>query len=184
MDPREAKLVNVYASALLDVAFEKGVHAEVLQELKGVVKAVLSVPRLGVMLHLGDARRAAIVSKVFGRHVSDVTLNLLQAVMKRRRAALLPGILKAYTEGYHERQGEVVASITTAVPLEEPQRANIVARLKKRFQKDIVVEERVDPRIIGGIVVRVGDLRIDGSLRTQLDAIEARLLAARIRDKD
>lgn len=184
MDPREAKLANVYASALLDVAFQKGIHAQVRQELEAVCKVVPEVPAIGVAFQLGDQKQIARILKTFEKHLSEVTLNFLQVTARRRRGSLLPQILEAYIAGMHERQGELVAQVRTAVPLEDVQRRSIAAALKKKFEKDIVLEERVDPRLMGGLVMRVGDQRIDGSLRSRLDAMETRLTAVRLRSKD
>ncbi len=184
MDPREAKLANVYATALLDVAFQKGIHAQVRQELEAVCKVIPEVPAIGVAFQLGDQKQIARILKTFEKHLSEVTLNFLQVTARRRRGSLLPQILEAYIAGQHERQGELVAHVRTAVPLEDVQRRSIAAALKKKFEKDIVLEERVDPRLMGGLVMRVGDQRIDGSLRSRLDAMEQRLTAVRLRSKD
>ncbi len=184
MDSRESKLAKVYASALLDVAFEKGIHAQVRQELEAVCKLIPDVPSIGVAFQLGDEERIAKIYKVLEKHLSEVTLNFLHVVARRRRGALLDAILKAYIVGAHERLGEVVAHVDTAVPLDDSQRRSLNAVLKTKFDKDIVLQERVDPRLMGGLVVRVGDLRIDGSLRTRLEAMEARLTAVRFRSKD
>jgi F-type H+-transporting ATPase subunit delta len=184
VDPREAKLANVYATALLDVAFQKGIHAQVRQELEAVCKVIPEVPAIGVAFQLGDQKQIARILKTFEKHLSEVTLNFLQVTARRRRGGLLPQILEAYIAGQHERQGELVAQVRTAVPLEDVQRRSIAAALKKKFEKDIVLEERVDPRLMGGLVMRVGDQRIDGSLRSRLDAMESRLTAVRLRSKD
>ena len=74
--------------------------------------------------------------------------------------------------------------VRRSAPLGGDQRTRLTSALKKKFDKDIILDEKVDPRLLGGLVLRSGDTRIDGSLRTRLEAIGARLAATRLRSQD
>jgi len=184
---RDDSLAHVYAGALLDLAFEKGVHAEVLAELKAFEQVLGRVPQFVAFLNTPRIRREAkadVLAKVFGNRVSDYTLNFFRVVVDKRRQHLLPKMIAAFVDGYHERMGEVVVQVQSAVALEDGQKQRLARALKKKFDKEVILEERVNPRLLGGLVMRVGDTRIDGSLRSRLEAVGARLEAARVRSQD
>ncbi len=187
MSTRDESIANVYATSLLDLAFEKGVHAEILSELRGFDQVLEREPSFTAFLGTPNIRREVkkdLVTRVFGPKVSDFTLNFLKVVIDRRRQGNLRHIIRAFIEGYHQRMGEVVVKVQSAVPLVDGQRERLTRALKSKFEKEVVLEERVSPRILGGLVLQVGDTRIDGSLRSRLETIGAKLEAARFRSQD
>lgn len=187
MGANEESLAHVYANALLDLAFQKGVHAEVLAELREFRRILEQDASFAAFLGTPSIRQQVkkdVIRKVFGKRVSDPTLHFLQVVIDKRRQAALPAIIDAFVAGYHERLGELVVKVESAVPLEGSQRDRLTRTLKQKYDKEIVLEERVDPRLLGGLVLRVGDSRTDGSLRTRLRTIGDRLAATRFRSED
>jgi F-type H+-transporting ATPase subunit delta len=184
---RDETLASVYAASLLDLAFEKGVHAEILAELRAFDEVLASNPQFATFLATPNVVREVkkdVITKVFGGRTSDFTLNFLKVVIDKRRQQHLREIIAAFVEGYHLRMGEMVVRVQTAVPLEQAHRARLTRTLKAKYEKEVVLEERVNPRILGGLVLQVGDLRIDGSLRTRLETIGARLETARFRSDE
>ena len=101
---------------------------------------------------------------------------LLQLVEKHREAAL-PAILREYVELAKEKKSNLImADVTTALPLSESQEQALAAKLAAMTGKTIKIRQHVDSEILGGIVVRVGDKLLDGSLSHQLSALQADLL--------
>jgi F-type H+-transporting ATPase subunit delta len=187
LSARDETLAQTYATALLDLAFEKGVHAEILAELRAFREILEREPRFVELLGTPNVRREVkkdLVTRVFGGQVSDFTLNFLKVVIDKRRQGVLRDIVQAYVDGYHQRMGELVVKVQSAVPLDAGQRARLSSALKKKFDKEVVLEERVAPRLLGGLVLQVGDTRIDGSLRSRLQTIGAKLEATRFRSQD
>jgi len=180
---RDESLAGVYSSALLDLTFEKGVHAEVLAELREFRQVLEQEPKFADFLNAPNIRQQAkkdVLDRVFGGSVSDATLNFLKVVVDKRRQFWLPWIIDGYIEGYHERMGELVVKVETAVSLDEGQQGRLREALKQKFDKDIILEERVKPDLLGGLVLRVGDSRIDGSLKSRLQTIGAALQRTRL----
>lgn len=103
--------------------------------------------------------------------------NLVQLLLRRDRLELLPDIAAAYRELLHRARGIVTAQVTTAVPLDEAQRALLAERLSRYLGRQVELETQVDPAILGGVVARVGDLLLDGSVRGRLEALRRRLAA-------
>jgi F-type H+-transporting ATPase subunit delta len=187
LSAKDENLAHVYANALLDLAFEKGVHAEILAELKAFGQALEADPQFAAFLNTPRIRadvKKDVITKTFGRQVSDFTLNFIKVTIDKRRQVHLPAMIRAFVQGYHERMNELVVRVQTAVPLEAGQRGRLTKALKAKFDMEVVLEERVSPRILGGLVLQVGDSRIDGSLRSRLETIGARLEATRIRSHD
>jgi F-type H+-transporting ATPase subunit delta len=184
---RDETLANVYATSLLDLAFEKGVHAEILSELREFGRVLDGEPDFVTFLDTPNIRRDVkkdLIIRVFGSKLSDFTLNFLKVVIDKRRQVHLRQMIQAFVAGYHLRMGEQVVKVQTAVALEGPQRARLTKALKAKFDKEVVLEERVNPHLLGGLVLQVGDTRVDGSLRTRLQTIGAKLKATRFRSQD
>ena len=180
-------LPNVYARALLELAFDKGVHAEVLAELRGFSEVLASDERFTHFIstpHIAQDAKKGVIERVFGGHLSEMTLNFIRLVIDKRRELALPRMVAAFEEGYHLRMDEIVVHATSAVALSAPQRKSLLATLKQKFSKEIHLEESVSERLLGGLVLRIGDRRIDGSLRTRLEAVGSRLEAARFGSQD
>jgi len=111
--------------------------------------------------------------------VSPAALNFARLLVQRRRVALAPQVVEFFRELADEYRGVAHADVVTAVPIGEDEQRLIAAQLSSMTGKQVDVLARTDPRIIGGIVARVGDRLIDGSTRTRLRALKQRLETAR-----
>lgn len=187
MAASEETIGQIYARPLLDLAFERGVHAEVLAELRELDRVLASEQQFYDFLCSPTIRlqtKKDVIGKVFGGSLSDTTLNFLKLVLDKRRQLHLREMIRAWVDGYHQRMGEVVVQVESAVPLGPAQRERLLRDLKRKHQKDIILEERVKPALLGGLVLKVGDSRVDGSLRTRLQTIGSRLAALRLRSEE
>lgn len=183
----DESLASVYATALLDLAFDKGVHGEVLAELREFGALLESEGLFADFLNTPKVREDAkqeLIKKVFGGVLSDLTLHFLLVTIEKKRQFYLPQIVAAFVAGYHERMGELVVDISSATALDDKQRDRLRALLGKKHQQEIILRERIDESLLGGLVIQVGDSRVDGSLRTRLEAIGERLRAARFVGED
>ena len=103
--------------------------------------------------------------------------NLLQLLLHRGRLNLLPEIALAYRELLNRARGIATAHVTTAIPLDDAARAEVAARLTQYTGQRVQLEASIDPTIMGGVVARIGDLLIDGSVRGRLESLRRRLAA-------
>jgi F-type H+-transporting ATPase subunit delta len=104
--------------------------------------------------------------------------NLLLLLLHRDRLNILPEIAAAYREALNKARGIVTAQVTTAIPLDAEGQAEVAARLARYTGQQVQLETSVDPAILGGVIARVGDLRIDGSVRGRLEGLRRRLAAS------
>jgi len=107
--------------------------------------------------------------------VSPLAHNLLFMLVQRQRLGLLPGILESYQELYNRAKGIVIAEVTSAIPLDEAHQREVTAQLQKITGKTIQLQVRQDPRILGGLITRIGDQLIDASVATRLADLAERL---------
>jgi F-type H+-transporting ATPase subunit delta len=164
-----------YAEAIFDLAAaEKAVDAyrasldSLAEAITPQVIRALRDPSVPVKLRVAAVDAA---TKGQPRAIRSVLLLLEQ----RDRIGLLPGIAREFGELVDRRAGVVKAKITTAVPLDEAQRKTVVQRLEKSSGKRIRPTFAVDQSLIGGARVQLGDHLVDSSVRTQLEALRARL---------
>ncbi|MCC7370369.1 MAG: F0F1 ATP synthase subunit delta [Chloroflexi bacterium] len=109
--------------------------------------------------------------------VSDDVQRFLAILAHRDRLELVPDIAVHFRRLLNEHRGIAVATVTTAVPIDDRQKAVIASRLGRRLGKTVVLEERVDPSIVGGVIAQVGDTVIDSSIRGRLERLRRTLTA-------
>jgi F-type H+-transporting ATPase subunit delta len=172
---------DVYAKALLGAAAKAGQTQEVVEELDALVSEVFeTLPKLEAALtspRVSLDAKFRLLDRAFGRALSELMLRFLKVVCRHRRSDCLRSINRAVHEQYHEFLGCVDVQVRTAQSLSMDQRAAISARLETMLAKRVNLIESVDPKLIGGLVVRVGDTVYDGSVANQLvqlrrDAVE------------
>ncbi len=166
-----------YADALLDIATEERAVPAYRRSLERLAAAfgpdvvhVLRDPRVPF-----ERRRAAL--EAAAKDEPAGVRAVLALLLERDRIAIVPAVAGAYDELVDRREGIVKAKITTPVPVDPRERAALLRRLEEASGKKIRATFAVDPALIGGAKVQVGDRLIDGSLQTQLDAM-ARQLAS------
>jgi F-type H+-transporting ATPase subunit delta len=183
MRGKQETVALIYAHAILELAFEKGVAQEVLSDLGKIGQALKDDPRILTFLVAPHIRREAkkqTLDRAFARGISPLVSNFLKVLVDKRREEEIPRVLSLFEKLYHERQGEAVVRVVSAVSLNEGERSRLSKELKRRLKKEILLEERVDPALLGGVVIRVDDSVADSSLRTKLAAIAERLHETRV----
>jgi F-type H+-transporting ATPase subunit delta len=112
---------------------------------------------------------------VCGKKLDAEAGNFIRVLHENRRLALLPEIARLYDELRAEAESRVEAEVASAFEIGDAQLKSIAAALKKRFGRDVTLTTRIDPSLVGGVVIRAGDLVIDGSVRGQLHALATHL---------
>lgn len=176
----EANRSRAYATALYAVANAEGQLSSVGDELFAVARAVDGNDQLRDALgdpHLPAERRQQIIEDLLGSRASDVTIGLASMVVAAGRGRELPAIVDALLELSATQEGRQVAEIRSAVDLTEDQRSRLAAALEEATGQDVDVRVVVDPTVVGGLVARVGDQVIDGSVRHRLAQLRESLSA-------
>ena len=170
--------VDAYASAIFEVAKAEGSLDEVADELFRFARIFESNDELRNALTdqaLPPERRQAIVEDLLGGRAIPLTTSLISFVVAAGRGRDLPKIVDQLVERAAKEREHVVAEVKAAVELTPEQRDGLERALSANLGKDVEVKVIVDPSILGGIVARVGDTVIDGSVRHRLDQLKEQL---------
>ena len=169
------RVARVYAQALLDAATKQHKADEVLEEYRDLVESALKPnPQLAAFFAnktVNKEKKADLLRKLFTGRVSDLLGNFLQVLNDHERLELLVPILQAYVELNNERARRVVVEVRSAVPLLDHQRERLVNELRQSLRLEPVLDARVDPDLLGGLVVRVGDWLYDASVKSRLETL-------------
>lgn len=178
---RDTTIARNYAEVLLELARRAGELEGWGQMLDEVAGALASDQRLRHFIaapQVSADQKNEILARAFQDRMPRLFVRFLQMVVTQRRQALIPEIAAEYRALLDEVTGRVHAKVTVARDLDPDGRMTIAARLSQIFAREVVPHMEVDPRILGGVVVRVGDTVMDGSVRRRLGALRQRMLAA------
>ncbi|MBF6613906.1 MAG: F0F1 ATP synthase subunit delta [Chloroflexi bacterium] len=167
-----------YAQAVFDIAKDTNTLDQWLSDLKvldGIFGGQNAVSALEDPRVTEPEQRRTITELVSKGVVSQISLNMLMLLLHRRRLNLLPRIVEAYQAMYNKEKGIIIADVTTAVPLDEAHQKRVADRLSTITGKSVELHVHEDPRMLGGIITRIGDELIDASLATRLAELGERM---------
>jgi F-type H+-transporting ATPase subunit delta len=169
---------DAYAAALLEVAKAEGSLDRVEDELFKVARTLEANDDLRMTLSdqaIPAERRERVVEALLGGKASPITTALVDFVVAAGRSRNLPDIIDRLVARAAEERQEVVAEVRSAIPLDEDRRERLAAALSKMTGKKVALKVVVDPTVLGGVVARVGDTVIDGTIRHRLDQLKESL---------
>jgi F-type H+-transporting ATPase subunit delta len=179
----ESVIAGKYAVALLQVAEERKVVDAVGEELKAVRALVESNPALKAALEHPRAKsqdKLDALRKLLGKDLSEPVENLLSLLLMKKRIQHFRAVADHYERLCLERKGRAVARVVSAMPLEAGQRVALEKKLTQTFGVEVEVREEVRPGLIGGMMVYLGDQRMDGSVLGQLERMKQRMMKVEI----
>ncbi len=162
-----------YAEALYQAAADKDAVGQVAANLDALAEAlgadsdvarVLNNPKV-------DSRAKKAALGALADMANPLTINLLQVLVDRGRLEELPSVAGAFADRVASAEGRLAVEVTSAIPLVDDLRAKVVERIREQTGKTPEITERVDPDIIGGLVLRVGGVVTDASVRGRLDGL-------------
>jgi F-type H+-transporting ATPase subunit delta len=177
---REESVARRYAAALFAQALQAKTLDIVHQDLGTVALAAEKVPPLKALLNqplVTEARKKAALQAAFGEKVGKPTLGFLDLLIDKRRIGILPEIYAEFDRKVREHNNVALAEATSAIPLTPAEMNALKASLEKRTGKTIELRTEVDPSLIGGVMVRIGDNVLDGTVKSQLERLREHLLA-------
>ncbi len=169
----QASLSGRYALALFELANEQKKLEAVGRDLAAVsqalaesdgFKALTTSPLVG-----RDEAMRAVEATAKAMQIDPITGNFLGVLAKNRRLGQLPGVIRAFNTLSARHRGELTAEVVSAHSLDDDQVDALKQNLRTRMGRDIAVDLRVDPAILGGLVVKIESQMIDGSIRTKLN---------------
>lgn len=169
-----------YAKSLLDLAQEQGQLDTVRKDMESVISVLKSNSELLAILKnpiiKGDKKRN-ILAAIFEGNISPIILSFFYILVNKGRAAILLDIAQEFIREYNEAKGIVKASVTSATALSEANLAELQQIITDEIKAEVILKNIVDPSLIGGFVVRVGDRQIDASIAGKLNKLEKHFAA-------
>lgn len=169
-----------YAKSLLDLAKEQGLTETMYKDMLFFKKTVEQSRPLLLMLKnpiVRAEKKSAILKAVFASRVDPVTMAFFEIIAKKNREPIMDAIAQEFINQYDRMKGVDRATVITTIPLTEALRQKFKGIVMETTGSKLVeLEEKIDERLIGGYVLRVGDQQIDGSIRSQLNDLRLRFL--------
>lgn len=169
---------KIYSEAVFEIARESNCVDSTDEELNAVAGIFNDNPGLAKLLSaptVSFKEKLSVLEKVFGGRLSDTAYNLLCVVTEKGRAELIPAIAEDYRSRRYETENIAEVKVTTSVPLSDGLRSKLKAKLEAVYKKTVILTERVDPSIMGGIVINYGNTMMDGSVKSKLEALQKQI---------
>lgn len=174
-DPQQQQIGAVYAKSLLAAARESGNIEEVVTQLDALGDEILEKqPRFLELMsstRISSDEKTGMIDRIFRSQLSTTLVNFLKVISRKGRFDCLPAIVHEARRLYNEEAGVVEALVTSAEPLDSDLQNQIASKLESALGKKVNLTMAVDPAMLGGLRIRVGDTVFDGSLKSQLERV-------------
>lgn len=178
---RDTSIARNYAEALLALARKANAVDEwggLIHSMAGSMEADPRIRLFMIAPQVSSADKRAVLGKGLAGKAPPLFIKFLQKLVSNRRQLLIPHIATEFTNLVDEEEGRVHARVTVARAISDADRDAIAASLAKAIGKEVVPHAVVNPAILGGVVVRIGDTVMDGSVRRRLGAIRSKMLGS------
>ncbi|MCC9602570.1 ATP synthase F1 subunit delta [Stieleria sp. JC731] len=178
MDTGAEQLGKTYAQALMAAASKSGIAEKVVDQLGTLVNEYLAgSPKLASAFaspRIDVEEKQRIIGRIFEGEFDPLVVNFLKVMATRGRLGYVSTVYEGAQKQLDEMSGRVLAKVKTAVPLDDTLRASIIESLGGKLGKQVRLQEVVDAKLIGGMVIRVGDTVFDNSVAGRIDSIGKR----------
>ena len=179
------RVAAIYAKAFLGAAEKAGTSDRLVEELTAVADLLAGQPKLAAVF--GSAlvthdEKSQILDHVFGSRVSPLLLDFLKVVSRHGRLDVVQTIAAEVIKLFDELRGRIRVRLATATPVVDGLAKSLAGSLEKLLGGRPEIEPAVDPELIGGLVVRVGDTVYDGSLARQLDQVRQQMITRSVHE--
>lgn len=163
-----------YAKAVLSIATDQKSADVVNSDMKSIVNAIAESDDLNEMIQspvIKSSDKKAVLTSVF-KDTNVATTNLIDTLIANKRLPLLNDVALSFTQLYDQLRDSQVASVTTAIPLTEDLKSKVLAKVKELTGKEAEVENIIDESILGGFILRVGDIQYNASISNKLNKLK------------
>jgi len=181
-----AHLADIYTRSLMDLATQAGLVDDVAADFDAIATLLTQNPDFEAFLaspYFDEKTKRDLVRKILTDRLQRLTLNFLFVMIDHNRGRLLPAIIGRYRQLYRLYQGYQPVDVTVAQPMSEEEVAKLSREMAEAMNAKIDLDVHVDPRILGGLVVRYGDKMVDNSVKGRLARTINQLLNPQKRQK-
>lgn len=171
---------DIYGLALVEMAEKAGILDATASEVDELAQILANEPQLAKLFAsrvLGTNERAGSIERLFKAQLSELVYNFVQTVNRKGRLDKLQGIFKSFSRIVDERNGIVEVDVYVASAMQQDQLESMAQKVGAAIERNVILNQKVDASLIGGLKLRVGDRLIDGSIATQLKILERKIVA-------
>jgi F-type H+-transporting ATPase subunit delta len=175
-----ANVADVYAESLFELASEAGVLSETAKELTEIAVVLEGFPELNRLLTLPTltaSEKQEIISKVFSGRISELSEHFLSVLAAKRRIPYYSKIITEFHNRFSRSQGILEVSVASVVELSDAQKETLKTKISEKYKQQIKLYCKIDPSLMGGIVIEANGRTIDGSVKTKLEGLRQQLAA-------
>jgi F-type H+-transporting ATPase subunit delta len=173
------RIANRYAQALLSLSIEQNslekVNADMLQ-LSEICRESKDFENLLNSPIVDSSKKLEIFNLIFGAKMEKISVDFMNLIIQNSRESMMPSIAASFIDLYKENQNILDVTVIAADKLDENTKGVITDKIKQSYNGTIVLIEKIDPTLIGGFIVRIGDKQIDASIANQLANLKNILL--------
>ena len=170
-----SRAASRYAKSLLELSIEQKKLEEVNKDMTLVSETISESRDLALLLKspvVKSDQKQKILDKVFGSNVSEISSKFMAILINKRREELLEMIAADFHEQYKRHLNIVTAHVVSSTPLDKDLRAKVLKLVESTGGNSVDLQEKVDPSIIGGLIIRVGDKQIDASIARKINELK------------
>ena len=171
-------IANRYAEALFQLSEEENITKEIYNELHDVVEVIKNNKELDNVLKsplVAKNEKTQLIEALFNNKINNNLKNFLKILVEKGRISSLKSIELTFKELLNDKHNIIEGTVISAIALTEKQVKELEEKLSKKYNKNVTLENKVDESILGGVLVRLGNTQIDGSVKTRLDNIKDQL---------
>ena len=171
-------IANRYAEALFQLSEDDNITKEIYDELHSVVDIVKSNKDLDNVLKsplVAKAEKVQLIETLFNNKINNNLKNFLKILVEKGRISSLKSIELTFKQLLNDRDNIIEGTVISAIPLTGEKVKELEEKLSKKYNKNVTLENKVDKTILGGVLVRLGNTQIDGSVKTRLNNIKDQL---------
>ncbi|WP_456376465.1 ATP synthase F1 subunit delta [Lutibacter sp.] len=164
-----------YAKAILSFALEQSKEVQVNDDMLLISTTIEESEDLQLLLSspiIKSELKKATINEVFASKISSLTTGLINLLIDNKRLPIINDVAKKYTLLYDNLKGIEVAKVTTAIPLTETLTKQVLSKVKEITGKEATIENIIDPNIIGGFILRIGDVQYNASIANKLQGLK------------
>jgi len=175
-------MINVvasrYAEALFQIGEEENLVDLIYSELKAVVdifdenQEFFNIIKSPV---ISKKEKIELIDNVFSKGLNSNSINFLKLLIEKNRISFIADIAMSYKERLNEKNNVIEGTVITAIPMNQDEIQELAKELSKKYNKNVTLENIVDKSILGGVLVRLGNEEIDGTVKTRLSKVKEQL---------
>lgn len=179
----EAVVAKRYADALFQLATEKGLGEELISDLQTLKQVFQNDDKINDFVthpRVTNEQKVQLIDASFGK-LNKFVVNTLKLLVERHRTESVPAIVDEYIDLYNEANGIAEATVYSTRALTDDEQAKLVESFKKRFNKQqVTIENKIDPSLLGGMKIKVGNTIYDGSIQGKLNRMRNNIVSETI----